>query len=189
MGQYWRSSDKLLVAWSRPFEAKTLGLKNLLRANTYRLDAHPVCAQEALSGLRRRCGIRLWFHGWVRLRYQMEVLPRGRIPCGDGNWERAGHWHSTMITPRRFDRLPVINALDHQEAMGTYSRNLSVAHTTSWVSRSGQVKEAGVTMGVVISLGHSWRHLRFRQAHTRICGGVILRPHIVQLRVGSAFGL
>ena len=106
--------------------------------------------------MRRRCGTRLWFHGWKRLRYQMEVLSRERKPSGEGHWERAGHWRSTMITLRRFDRLPVINALDHQEAMGTRSRNLSESHTKPLgVSRSGQVTEAGDTMGLVISLGHS----------------------------------
>ena len=129
MGQHWRSSYKLPVAWSRPFEANTPGLQKPLRAHTYRIDAHLTCAQEVLSGLRRRCSTRLWFHGWESFRYQMEVLTWERRPYGEGHWERAGHWRSTMITLRRFDRLPVINALDHQEAMGTYSRNLSESHT------------------------------------------------------------
>jgi hypothetical protein len=47
----------------------------------------------------------------------------------EGHWKRAGHWRSTMITPRRFGRLLVINALNYQEAMGTFSRNLRVVHT------------------------------------------------------------
>jgi hypothetical protein len=89
----WVRIGEQLQAGSRmrPSEAKTTALKNM-----YRLDAHPACAQEALSGLRRRCSTSFGFHGWEKFRYQVEVLSRERKPGGEGHWERADHWRSTM---------------------------------------------------------------------------------------------
>jgi hypothetical protein len=87
--------------------------------------------------------------------YQMEFLWREREPCGEGQCEGADQRRSTFITTRRFDRPRLINALYHQESMGTHSANPWTAHTQTLGSVApGKAGEGGATMGVVNSLGH-----------------------------------
>ena len=112
-----------------------------------------------------------------------------REPCGEGHGAEADQRRSTLIATRHFDRSRVINVFHHQESMGTQSEPFHESCATSWVFRSGRDGEGSVTVGLVNSLGHWYRHSRFRQAHNRNCGTVILRPEIVQLTISSAFWL